>query len=184
MQVGSILHHQVSHVIRTYGKYFDEISVRYFKGIHRWLPIVSRQRFHDQLMNSQSPAAADFSVLLLSMCLIISHLDSDFQNKELDQETLYLTTKLLFAHALSVISVSTSLIQASLLIATYEYAHGLGNAAYISIGTCARLALAAGLDKAKLDRPFTDDTSPNNIPVRLLQQEERNLWWGIVICER
>ena len=69
-----------------------------------------------------------------------------------DLQTLYLTTKMLFAHAQASISTSTSLIQASLLIATYEYGHGLIEAAYISVGTCARMGYTAGLYKGQFGR--------------------------------
>ena len=68
--VDGIFHLRVCEMIRAYGKYVDDITVRYFQGVHRWLPIVSRSRFHDRLVVFQSPPVVDFSVLLLSMCLI------------------------------------------------------------------------------------------------------------------
>lgn len=64
------LHFRVCEIIRAYGKYIDDITAIYFQGVHRWLPIISRSRFHDRLILIQSPASADFSILLLSMCLI------------------------------------------------------------------------------------------------------------------
>ena len=65
-----IFHLRVCEIFRAYGKFVDDVTVRYFKGVHRWLPIISRSRFHDCLVGSQSSIVADFSVLLLSMCLI------------------------------------------------------------------------------------------------------------------
>ena len=97
-----------------------------------------------------------------------------------DLQTLYLTTKMLFAHAQASISTSTSLIQASLLIATYEYGHGLIEAAYISIGTCVRMGYTAGLHKGKFG---CSSLGCQSWPT-LKDEEEHNLWWGIVICER
>ena len=97
-----------------------------------------------------------------------------------DLQTMYLTTKMLFAHAQAYISTSTSLIQASLLIATYEYGHGLIEAAYISIGTCARMGYAAGFHKGQFGR---SSLRCQSWPT-LKDEEEHNLWWGIIICER
>lgn len=69
-QVDGALHFRICEIIRAYGKYVDDITVIYFQGVHRWLPIISRPRFHDRLVVLQSPASVDFSILLLSMCLI------------------------------------------------------------------------------------------------------------------
>lgn len=72
------------------------------------------------------------------------------------------------------------MIQAGLLIATYEYAHGLIEAAYISIGTCARMGYAGGLHTGQLGQSSSGGQSSPT----LKEEEEHNLWWGIVICER
>lgn len=66
-------HLRVCEIIRAYGKFVDDVTVTYFRGVHRWLPVISRSRFHDRLVLLQSSAAADFSILLLSMCLITHH---------------------------------------------------------------------------------------------------------------
>ena len=71
--VDGVLHLRVCEIIRAYGKYVDDITVKYFRGVHQWLPVISRPRFHDCLVVSQTPAVADFSILLLSMCLITHH---------------------------------------------------------------------------------------------------------------
>ena len=172
------LYLQACRIIELYGKYIDDVSVRYFRGVHRWLPVISRHRFHDRLVNHQTPIKADFSILLLTMCLITCRPEKDSKVDGSSQETLYLAIKMLFGQAQAVCCASTNLIQAALLIATYEYAHGLGHAAYISIGTCARMAFAAGLQKSEMPRHPTNEQS------WLKAAEEKNLWWGIVICER
>ena len=72
------------------------------------------------------------------------------------------------------------MIQAGLLIATYEYGHGLLEAAYVSIGTCARMGFIAGLHGGQFGRP-----SPGGQSSPLLKEdEEHNLWWGIIVSER
>ena len=178
--VDAVLYSQVCRIITTYGKYVDDISVSYFQGVHRWLPIISRRRFHDRLMNLRGPATADFSVLLLAMCLVTSRPAEDSKSRVRDQETLYLSSKMLFAHAQSFTATSTHLIQAGLLIATYEYAQGLSDAAFVSIGTCARMAYAAGLSNGAL----RDTREQGSLSDQDWACENHNLWWGIVLCER
>ncbi len=87
---------------------------------------------------------------------------------------------MLFAHAQAMIPTSTSLVQASLLIATYEYAHSLEEAAYISIGTCARMGYIVGLHNGRFGSPLRGDRTL----ATLKEEEDYNLWWGIVTCER
>jgi len=174
----SVIHLQVCQTIWAFGDSVDDISARYFRGIHRWLPVISRCRFLDRLVDSWSPATADFSLLLLTMCLITSQSARDPYFSAGDQETLYLTTKMLFAHAQACVAISVDLIQAGLLIATYEYGHGLTNAAYISIGTCARMAAVANLPTPQTHQVPSDDQS------WFKREEEKNLWWGLLICER
>ncbi|MCJ1403640.1 hypothetical protein MMC11_006863 [Xylographa trunciseda] len=172
------IHLQVRRIICAYGDYVDEISTRYFQGIHRWLPVISRQLFHDRLVSFRGPMTADFSVLLLSMCLVTRHPSAISRGTDNNLETLYLTTKMLFAHIQATLPTSTNLVQAALLITIYEYGHGLTDAAYISIGTCARMALTAGLQKTKLNQILGGGKS------WLKEEEERNLWWGIILSDR
>ncbi len=68
--VDGIFHFRACEIIRACGESVDDVTAKYFEGVHRWLPIISRARFHDRLMVFQKPARPDFSVLLLSMCLI------------------------------------------------------------------------------------------------------------------
>ena len=112
------------------------------------------------------------------MCLITSQSARDPRFSADDQEALYLTTKMLFAHAQACVAISVDLIEAGFLIATYEYGHGLAEAAYVSIGTCARMAVAAGLQTPRTYQ------IPNNGQSWFKGEEEKNLWWGILICER
>jgi hypothetical protein len=71
---------------------------------------------------------------------------------------------------------SVPLIQASLLLAMYEYASGRADAALAMAAACSRMAYAAGIHTSRRDN--VDATS------RLEVQEAWNLWWGIVVCER
>jgi hypothetical protein len=128
-------------------------------------------------MNAEkgSPSAASM-ILLLSMTLV-SQLPSNHLSGGDDLEALYISTKMLFAQVQAFASPSLCLIQAGLLISTYERGHGLWEAAYVSVGTCARMAFATGLN-----RRVTEGQSGREAISQ--SEEEKNLWWGIVICER
>jgi hypothetical protein len=66
------LHLLVQHSIRALGLFVDDISSRYFDGIHRYIPVISRPRFQHDLIGPGSAPSAGFSVLLLAMCLVHS----------------------------------------------------------------------------------------------------------------
>ncbi|KAK9325348.1 hypothetical protein V1517DRAFT_191187 [Lipomyces orientalis] len=172
-----ILHDQVHSIIRATGQFIDDVTVRYFRGIHEWIPVISRGSFQNRLINSSAPARADFSILLLSMCLI-TYRPSRVTAQLINQDTMYFTTKMLFAHVQAFISSSPNLIQAGILISIYEYAHGKLDTAYNSIANCAKMAHAIGLHKLK------SSLDPQENEASLGGDEEKNIWWGIVIYER
>ena len=164
---------QVTRILSSSGRHVDDISTRYFQGVHRWMSVIAPSCFLQSVSDFHSTALADFSILLLSVCLITSRPREP--EGEMDQETLYLTTKMLFAHVQVVSPVSVTMIQAALLIAVYEWAQGLAEAAYISVGVCARLAFAAGLHEPSV---------PSKGPLPLYEVERRNVWWAALVWER
>lgn len=178
ISVDEIIRCQVCRTILTCGRLTGEISEQYFGTVHRWLPIVSREHFYGRLADLHSSTRADFSILLLAMCLITSRQDSEMDSQSGGPKSLYLTTKMLFAHAQVHIVNSISLIQVGLLVANFEYACGMMDVAYISIGTCARMAFAVGLHN--FTHPHEFSSKWNTIQ----QAERQNVWWGIVTCER
>ncbi|EED24290.1 conserved hypothetical protein [Talaromyces stipitatus ATCC 10500] len=176
--VQSTLYLRVLSIIRTTSQTLEDIVTRYFRGIHSFIPMLSRSRVERCLVDHSTPPPAGFSVLLLSMCLITYHPDFVPPSAHpLDQETLYLTTKSLFALVQASFPPSLHLIQASIIIATYEYANGRIHDAFASMGVCARIGYAAHIDSA--------------IPVQGMEvgeyqeaEEKASTWWGIVIWER
>jgi hypothetical protein len=66
------LYRQVLHRIRETGQFVDDISTRYFQGFHQYLPVISRARFHGNLVTLGAVPSAGFSTLLLSICLASS----------------------------------------------------------------------------------------------------------------
>ncbi|KAJ5524841.1 hypothetical protein N7494_011491 [Penicillium frequentans] len=111
------------------------------------------------------------------MCLITYQPEPAQQTFEpLDTTTLYVTTKTLFAQVQASSSPSLHLIQASTIIAAYEYATGKFQDAFTTIGLCARMGYASRLHISSPDLGM--DRSAH-----LKAEEEGNTWWGIVACE-
>ncbi|PLB44284.1 hypothetical protein P170DRAFT_480047 [Aspergillus steynii IBT 23096] len=173
---------QAQRLLETTGLYLDEISVRYFRGIHTFVPIVSRRRFQAHLLSFGVNPQADFALLLLCMGLLTYSADSPHPappgGGRVENRMLYVATKSLMAQAQALCQPSTQLVQAGVLLAVYEYANGNPETAFITIGSAARMAYAARLRSVSLlstAPPRTDWTA---------EEEEINIWWGIRVCER
>ncbi len=168
---------QVHQIIQTTGRTADDVVHRYFQSSHVWLPFISERRFLDQIA---TPMHSDLSILLLSMCLLTyDPLDSRTPPKSVDRESLYLATKMLFAQVQTFLPASPTLIQAHVLLCLYEFSRGLLRSAYISIGFCARMAYSIGIHNYK-----GASKSQNDIESKSEVEENRSLWWAIIICER
>lgn len=140
--------------------------------------MLSRSRVNGYLVDHGAPPPAGFSILLLSMCLITYHPDLVPPSAHpLDQETLYVTTKTLFGLVQASFPPSLHLIQATMIMATYEYANGKIHDAFASIGLCARMGYAARIDSAQPVQEMEDEEY-------LEAAEKTNTWWSILICER
>ncbi|KIA75685.1 hypothetical protein HK57_00546 [Aspergillus ustus] len=171
----------VQNLIRSTGEFIDDLTSRYFRTFHTHLPIIARTRFQDSFITTGSTPSPDSSVLLLVICLItyIPNADSGPQNGRtppITRQSLCLATKALLAQVHGSMKPSVPLIQATLLLATYEYASGKPEVALATIATCARMAYAARIH-IRL-QCTTDATS------RLEAEEAWNTWWGISISER
>jgi hypothetical protein len=178
---------QVQHVILMANLSRHEISAHYFKTFHQWLPIISPDLFHEaeyEYQGKPEPAPpADFSVLLLAMCLIITipNLGDTSKACPLSQDSLYKTAKLVFSQVQAVKCTSLPLVQALLIIAMCEYACVHGEAAYISITTCTGMARLLGLGKTSISS-CRDKTS--NPDAKLAEIQRENVTWGITMLER
>ena len=169
----------------------DDISARYFQGFHRHLPVISRIRFYDSLITLGAAPAANFSVLLLTICLITHAPALGYQSghdatRSDEQQSLYLTARSLFAQVQVSRSPSVPLVQAGLLLAVYEYTHGRPDDAFVTIAGSARMAYAARVHAHDCNRTRTTQTAGHNEDTNFLLQAEEaaNTWWGIVIWER
>jgi hypothetical protein len=182
---------EVHGIIRGTRQFVDDISARYFQGFHPHLPIISRTRFYDNLITLGAAPAADFSILLLTICLIthapaLGYRPGDGATPSIEQQSLYLTARSLFAQVQVSCSSSVPLIQASLLLAVYEYTNGRPDDAFVTIAGSARMAYAARIHTGDRHQTHLAHTIGHNEDRGLLLQAEEaaNTWWGIIICER
>ncbi|RDW85288.1 hypothetical protein BP6252_02878 [Coleophoma cylindrospora] len=182
------LYLQVHQLIRATGRFVDDVTAQYFQGLHRYLPVISRTRFHSSLITLGTTPSAGFSVLLLSISLITSssklgwHAEhANTTTRPVDQRTLHRATKSLFAQVQGLFPPSVHLIQAALLLAVYEYRHGRPEEAFVSLAGCARMAYAAGIHRPS---PVVHTDTDINADFQLQSEEAANTWWGIIIYER
>ena len=181
MNLEDLLSMQLRRILQSTSFSIPEIGERFFRGFNKWLPVMSQSLFRENAAKAQcSVPPADFSILLLAMCLITLHSPASTIEHAISPRDIYLMVKLLFVHVQTVFCASTSLIQAGLLVAAYEYALGWPDTAYISIGICQRMAYTIGLGRAKAAQDDLDCTPESK--ERTL--EGWNVWWGVVILER
>jgi hypothetical protein len=182
---------EVHGIIRGTRQFVDDISTRYFHGFHPYFPIISRTRFYNNLIALGAAPAADFSVLLMTTCLIthapaLGYLSEPGTDPSVEQQSIYLTTRSLFSQVQVTSSPSVPLIQAGLLLAVYEYMRGWPDNAFVTIAGSARMAYAARIHAREHQQAQTTHKSGHNVGNNFLLQAEEaaNTWWGIVICER
>ncbi|KAL9623437.1 MAG: hypothetical protein Q9160_002330 [Pyrenula sp. 1 TL-2023] len=188
------LYLQIHGLIRQTGQFVDDVSVRYFQGIHCYLPIISRARFHNSLITLGGTPPAGFSVLLLAICLASSSPELERRVKpradinRQDRRSLYLAARSLFAQVQASLQPSVHLIQAGLLLAIYEYVTGHPDEAFASIAACARMAYATRIHLCSSPSPpwlWTSMVSADaDTDLKLQAHEAATTWWGIIIYER
>lgn len=182
--IDNTLYFHLGSLLRLTNLSVVRVGEQFFRDLHRGLPILCPTLFRENVARYRGRAPpADFSMLLLVLCLLAWNPSSitSSRQKPILRQSLYATVSMLFRRAQTAISASTSLVQASLLIAAYEYATGKPRMANTSLRTCARIMSAVGL------------TGPNNKGlktlcsdrhIRLKAREELNLWWGVLTFER
>jgi hypothetical protein len=171
----------VRSVLQSSGLSLLELSEYFFRTFHTWFPVISPALFRETALAAQYGAPpAEFSTLVLAIYLIVQRRRAEPAENRIRPEDMYVTVKVLFAQSQAVLRPSTTLVQASLLITAYEYATRQPDAAYVSIGTCIRMAQTIGLAEINATKHCStqDDCSV------LTALEERNVWWAIVILER
>lgn len=166
-QLSKILGLNLETIEGTVSAFFHTINVK--------IPIISQNRFLDRLSGGVDEAPADFTALCLCISLILQHPPPEAQSM---QSSLYVIIKNIISLLESTsYYLSLEQIQCRLLVAFYEIGHGISPAASISIGACARMARALGLNK-KWHQPIS------NALGNAVAEEERRVWWAVFILDR
>jgi len=153
------------------------VAAEFFENNHPWMPIISKKRFYDHLMNPLSQPRADAIFLIFCMKLIAwSPLEQANESKP--KTETYLVAKRFLVEAEAAGMFTFQLLQALLLVTFYELGHGIYPAAYMSVGACARYGLALGIDGQTLSM------SSNSTLTLLEQEERRRSWWTCLILDR
>jgi hypothetical protein len=164
---------------------YENIIDRYFESCHKWLPVVSPDSFRQEALRYQEERclpAAEFSVLLLAMLLlIIPTLDLSVRPPRVSQKLLYTATKSALSQVQTSICTSLRLVQAAVLIALREYTCIRPEAAYVSMMTCVGMVRVVGIGTSLMRT--TSDAAKTSEP-RVEDTERENLTWSIALLER
>lgn len=175
--VDDLVHGQLRHVVSLMRVSIREMIDEFFQGVYTVFPVVYAD---DALWSNlsayeedQQILSADVALVLLAMYILTIHSSSQDNHDEQTTsiETAYIDFKRLLGHVQALRTSSIYLVQATLLVAAFEYVCCIPYAAYISIGTCSRMAmiLARGLH-----------SNPRNLRKVLGE----HIYGGLVLLER
>ncbi|RFU30654.1 hypothetical protein B7463_g5701, partial [Scytalidium lignicola] len=150
-----------------------QMATTFFSNIHPWMPFISKTLAYKHLLSPLSPVHADSTLLLLSIQLI-NWIPSASTNPK---TPTYTAAKQFFLELEAAGSFSIRIVQAGLLIGLYELGHCIYPAAYMTVGACARHAVALGFDKDIRQDNATE------LPWDKVE-ERRRVWWAILILDR
>lgn len=159
----------------------EETATRYLNTIFLRMPILSRNAFTTRLSTLYTHPQADFTLLCLSIHLLIQRpdeLESAGSHEQTMHSSTYVMIKSFIGILQSLATPTLEFIQAMLLVAFFEMGHGIYPAASISIAACARSARAIGLNKP-LSIMETDPSS-NRVNIEL----RGRVWWATLILDR
>ncbi|KAH7413374.1 hypothetical protein BKA64DRAFT_638037 [Cadophora sp. MPI-SDFR-AT-0126] len=149
----------------------------YFQFVHGWFPIISKESLLDQILQQRSSPKGEVAILVLAIHLV-SQMYTKHPRDKGDLERLYYTAKGLSGNFLSTGRSSIEMVQAGLLLAFYEHSQALHDAAYQTLGACARMGYVLGFDKS-LNEDVLSDPAAEGITAR-----QRQVWWGVILLER
>jgi hypothetical protein len=154
-------------------KLVRHIAEQFFSSVHLWFPIISRNKFYGSLLHLSLLQEADLALLVLSMQILGSRQYDNAQS----HEPIYVAIKHLFVELEQAGVLNITVLQALLLTTIYELGKGIYPAAYLTIGNCARYAVALGLDR----EIFNWD---HHASEWVVMEEKHRVWWAIVILDR
>lgn len=176
MTVDDLVYDQLRQVMSLTGLSIPRIIDEFFQGVYTVFPVISAESplwAALSVYEREGVISADVALVVLSMYLLtMRSVDGkEEQQATTSVEEVYITTKKLLSHVQALRTSSIYLVQASLLLAAFEYACCRPYAAYVSIGACSRMAMVLGRG---------GDFGPEN----LCNVLGENVFWGLVSLER
>ncbi|KAM0256108.1 hypothetical protein ACHAQJ_005195 [Trichoderma viride] len=149
-----------------------QVAHKYFTSVHLWFPIINRNKFYGSFFHCSFEA--DVEISLLGLCMQI--LASRPSNGSQVLDTGYISIKQAFVQLEQAGVLNVTVLQALLLTALYEIGHGIYPAAYLTIGNCARYAVALDLDREILNWN-------HNAPDWVIVEEKHRAWWAVLMLD-
>lgn len=149
----------------------------YFQFVHVWFPIISKEILFDQILQHRSSPKAEAAILVLAIHLV-SQMYTKTPRERSSLQQLYVTTKGLYGYFVSTGRAAIEMVQAGLLMAFYEHCQALHDAAYQTLGACARMGYVLGFDRTLSGHALSDSTAES------IAARQRQVWWGVIILER
>jgi hypothetical protein len=169
----------LSKTLEDRGTSVRAVGEKYLDLIHDHLPAMSRERLEWRIQESERlERNGPFLIFITSILLLTeAAADSFVTSSTSSPPELYRVCKYTHSLFVSLKEPCIELIQSGVLIALYEYAQCMEDQAYLTIGTCARMANAIGLYSAASDISRTSEMT-NDL------EEKMNILLGIYIVDR
>lgn len=148
----------------------------YFSSVHLWFPIIHQSRFTEHSL-PLLPTSSTVGATVLAMHLVNQRPDTAEPYGNMENQ-LYYEVKQLFNGLLLGAEPSLEILRCGILIALYEYGHGITDPAYLTVGTCARLGHVLGINQDPTIRlPKENFDWPE-------EEDAQRIWWGVLIADR
>lgn len=173
-------HGRVCNLIKEHTHDFEDMVEEFFESYHKWVPIVHQESFRKHSNVTRTDICWGLTALTLSMCLITRPF-MDGEAPDSLRVSLHKALRRLFWDPDSMAQPTLQLIQAGVLLSSYEYGQGTTDAAYMTICACLSMAQVCGLSKppgglVQMPLPLPGVWTPLD--------EGRRTWWAILIHER
>ncbi|KAI1816894.1 fungal-specific transcription factor domain-containing protein [Poronia punctata] len=152
----------------------QHLLTNYFVHIHPWFPLVRKRRIN--VSSSLWDNSPENNLLCMAM-LLVAWQPTD--NLLVTKNYLYFSAKQFSTQLESAGVASLPYLQALLLIALYEYGHGIYPAAWMTVGRCVRYADFIGLPSYK-----DSNSMLGNCATWIDAEERRRTWWAVYVLDK
>jgi hypothetical protein len=128
------------------------VMEQYASTVHHWCPLLSEAMLQNGRDGSFDDAVReDYLSQLLILCVFLLARRACRHPEHVTSNLLYTTLKQMLALARASGGISLNIFRAEMLLAVYEYAHGLGKQAHVTLTSCAAMLTLIELDMRRLD---------------------------------